>query len=159
MRRLLAATIVPRPAATDIRVGADPARGFPQISLTMWIIQLSDGTVVLMLPQPLPSELVDLIARRFRVIGEPMRIRLLDRLREGEASVNELTEALNASQQNVSKHLTVLADAGILGRRKDGNHVYYRIVDESVFGLCEAVCGSLREQLRELGALIEGRTA
>jgi DNA-binding transcriptional ArsR family regulator len=111
------------------------------------------------LPQPLPPELVDLIARRFRVIGEPMRIRLLDRLREGEASVNELTDALGASQQNVSKHLTVLADAGILGRRKHGNHVYYRIVDQSVFALCDEVCGSVHQQLRELGALIEGRTA
>ena len=70
------------------------------------------------LPHPLPDELAELIARRFRVIGEPMRIRLLDRLREGEASVNELTEALGASQQNVSKHLAVLAEAGILGRRK-----------------------------------------
>ena len=54
------------------------------------------------LPHPLPDELADLIARRFRVLGEPMRIRLLDRLREGEANVNELTEALGASQQNVS---------------------------------------------------------
>lgn len=87
-----------------------------------------------------------------------MRIRLLDRLREGEASVNELTDALGASQQNVSKHLTVLAEAGILGRRRQGNHVYYRIADESVFALCETVCGSLRQQLRELDALIEGRT-
>ena len=94
------------------------------------------------LPHPLPDELADLIARRFRVLGEPMRIRLLDRLREGEANVNELTEALGASQQNVSKHLAVLAEAGILGRRKAGTHVYYRIVDEGVFALCEQVCSS-----------------
>ena len=109
-----------------------------------------------MLPQPLPEDLVELIARRFRVLGEPMRIKLLDRLREGEASVNDLTAALGASQQNVSKHLTVLADAGILGRRKDGNHVYYRIVDDGVFALCEEVCGSVREQLVALGRLVEG---
>ena len=83
-----------------------------------------------------------------------MRIKLLDRLREGEASVNELAEQLHASQQNVSKHLTVLAEAGMLGRRKDANHVYYRIVDEGVFGLCEQVCGSLQEQLRTLNALV-----
>jgi DNA-binding transcriptional ArsR family regulator len=107
------------------------------------------------LPHPLPDDLVDLIARRFRVLGEPMRIKLLDRLREGEATVNELTEALGASQQNVSKHLTVLAEAGILGRRKDGNHVYYRIVDEGVFALCEDVCGSVRQQLVVLGRLVE----
>jgi DNA-binding transcriptional ArsR family regulator len=110
----------------------------------------------LTLSHPLPDELVELIARRFRVIGEPMRIRLLDRLRTGEASVSELADALGASQQNVSKHLGVLADAGILGRRKDGNHVYYRIVDEGVFGLCEQVCGSLQAQLRSLEAVMEG---
>ena len=100
------------------------------------------------LPHPLPDDLVELIARRFRVIGEPMRIKLLDRLRDGEATVGELTEALDASQQNVSKHLAVLAEVGILGRRKEGNRVYYRIVDEGVFALCEEVCGSVQQQLR-----------
>jgi ArsR family transcriptional regulator len=106
------------------------------------------------LPHPLPDELVDLIARRFRAIGEPMRIRLLDRLRDGEATVGELSELLGASQQNVSKHLSLLTDAGVLGRRKEGNHVYYRIVDEGVLTLCEDVCGSLQEQVRGLGALV-----
>jgi DNA-binding transcriptional ArsR family regulator len=108
------------------------------------------------LPHPLPDELVELIARRFRVIGEPMRIKLLDRLREGEASVNELAAALGASQQNVSKHLTLLAEAGIVGRRKQGTHVYYRIVDEGVLELCEQVCGSLEQQLRALNELVSG---
>jgi DNA-binding transcriptional ArsR family regulator len=108
------------------------------------------------LPHPLPDDLADLVARRFRVIGEPMRIRLLDRLRDGEAAVAELTEALGASQQNVSKHLAILAEAGILGRRRDGNHVYYRIVDESVFALCDQVCGALQQQLRTLSELVEG---
>jgi DNA-binding transcriptional ArsR family regulator len=112
------------------------------------------GEEYVALPHPLPDDLVELIARRFRVIGEPMRIRLLDRLRGGEAAVGELSEAVGASQQNVSKHLAVLADAGILGRRKDGNHVYYRIVDEGVLTLCEDVCGSVQEQLRSLGELV-----
>ena len=107
-------------------------------------------------PHPLPDDLVELIARRFRVLSEPMRIKLLDQLRQGEASVNELSEALEASQQNVSKHLAVLADVGIVGRRKDGNHVYYRIVDEGVLGLCEQVCGSVQAQLAALTALVEG---
>ena len=106
------------------------------------------------LPHPLPADLSELIARRFRVLGEPMRIRLLDRLRGGEATVGELVEGIEASQQNVSKHLTVLAEVGILGRRRDGNHVYYRIVDEGVFGLCQDVCGSLQEQLRSLNELV-----
>jgi ArsR family transcriptional regulator len=109
----------------------------------------------LQLPHPLPDELVELIARRFRALAEPMRIRLLDQLRDGEATVGELSDLVGASQQNVSKHLAVLADNGILGRRKDGNHVYYRIVDEGVLTLCEDVCGSLREQLRTLSALVD----
>jgi DNA-binding transcriptional ArsR family regulator len=106
------------------------------------------------LPHPLPDDLAELIARRFRAIGEPMRIRLLDQLRNGEATVGALSADLSASQQNVSKHLAVLADAGIIGRRKEGNHVYYRIVDEGVFALCEDVCGSVQEQLRSLSELV-----
>jgi len=110
------------------------------------------------LPHPLPDDLAELIARRFRAIGEPMRIRLLDRLRDGEATVGDLSEALSASQQNISKHLAVLADVGILGRRKEGNHVYYRVVDEGVFALCEEVCGSVQEQLRSLNELVASVT-
>ena len=108
------------------------------------------------LPHPLPDPLVELIARRFRVIGEPMRIRLLDCLRDDEATVHELTEALGASQQNVSKHLQVLLEAGIVGRRKQGTHAYYSIADEGVLALCEQVCGSLQRQLAELNAVVEG---
>jgi len=108
------------------------------------------------LPHPLPDDLAELIARRFRVLGEPMRIRILDRLRAGEATVGELSDALPASQQNVSKHLAVLTDAGMLGRRKERNYVYYRIVDEGVFALCDQVCGSVEQQLRTLGELVAG---
>jgi DNA-binding transcriptional ArsR family regulator len=112
----------------------------------------------MILPHPLPDDLVELIARRFRVIGEPMRIRLLDRLRDGEATVGDLSEALSASQQNISKHLAVLADVGFLGRRKEGNHVFYRVIDEGVFALCEEVCGSVQQQLRSLNELVAGVT-
>ena len=110
------------------------------------------------LPHPLPEELAELIARRLRAIAEPMRIRLLDRLRDGEASVSDLVSASGASQQNVSKHLTVLLEAGIIGRRKDGNRVYYRVIDEGVFALCEQICGSLRNQLDELGSVLGAAT-
>ena len=106
------------------------------------------------LPHPVPDELVELIARRFRAIGEPMRIKLLDRLRDGEATVSELAEATETSQQNISKHLALLAEVGIVGRRKDGNHVYHRIADEGVFKLCEDVCGSIQEQLASLNKLV-----
>ena len=108
------------------------------------------------LPHPLPDDLAELIARRFRLLAEPTRVKLLDRLRDGEATVNELSEELGASQQNVSKHLAMLAEAGMLARRKDRNHVYYRIADEGVFALCDHVCGSVQEQLRALSALVEG---
>jgi DNA-binding transcriptional ArsR family regulator len=108
------------------------------------------------LPHPLPDELAELIARRFRVIGEPTRIRLLDHLRDGERSVTELVDLLGAGQQNISKHLMVLADAGVLARRKEGNHVYYRIVDDGVLGLCEQVCGSLEQQFQTLASLVGG---
>jgi len=106
------------------------------------------------LPHPIPDDLAELIAHRFRAIGEPARIKLLDRLRDGEATVNELAEHVGASQQNVSKHLHVLAGVGILGRRKDGNRVYYRIADEGVFALCNDVCGSIERQLAALNELV-----
>ena len=105
------------------------------------------------LPHPLPPDLAELIARRFRAIGDPMRVRLLDRLRDGEASVNQLADQLGSSQQNVSKHLGLLADAGVLARRREGTRVYYRIVDEGVLELCEGVCGSLHGQLAQLAQL------
>ena len=93
------------------------------------------------MPRPLPDPLIEMIAQRFRVIGEPMRIRLLDTLRDGEMTVTELVEATGATQQNVSKHLGVLHQAGIVARRKDGNFVRYSIGDETMFAMCELVCG------------------
>src|SRR5512132_532099 len=110
------------------------------------------------IPHPLPEDLAELIARRFRALGDPLRVRLLDELRDGEQTVNALTEQLAAGQQNVSKHLSVLADTGMVARRKEGTHVYYRIADEGVFALCEQVCGSLQSQLSTLAALIGGTT-
>ena len=111
------------------------------------------------IPHPLPEALVELIAQRFRIIGEPMRIRLLDALRDGPMTINELTEALGASQQNVSKHIGVLAQAGIVGREKDGTRVRCFIADATVFELCELVCGGLRQQVAELDQLLSGAQA
>jgi DNA-binding transcriptional ArsR family regulator len=108
------------------------------------------------LPQPLPGPLIERIAERFRVLGEPMRIALLEALRGGEATVTELQRATGASQQNVSKHLGVLLRAGILGRRREGNFAVYSIADPTVFSLCEEVCGGLRRDLQELDLLLQG---
>lgn len=105
-------------------------------------------------PHPLPDRLIDLIAQRFRVLAEPMRIKLLDHLRDGDATVTDLQEALSASQQNVSKHLGILHSAGMVSRTKDGNHARFAIADEGVFELCEQVCGSVRRQLDELDTLL-----
>ena len=106
-------------------------------------------------PHPLPEALIELVAQRFRVLGEPMRIKLLDRLREGDATVGELQEALGASQQNVSKHLGILHAAGMVARTKQGTHTRYAISDPSVFELCDQVCGGVRRQLRELDAIFQ----
>lgn len=109
------------------------------------------------LPSPIPDRLVELIAERFRLLSEPMRVRALDHLRAaGEGSVGELADELGTSQQNVSKHLAALHGAGILDRRRDGNRVLYSIGDESVLAMCEAVCGSLERQVGELGELMAG---
>jgi DNA-binding transcriptional ArsR family regulator len=85
-----------------------------------------------------------------------MRIRLLDRLRDGETSVQELTDALGTTQQNVSKHMGVLHAAGIVSRRRDGNRALYSIAEDSVFEMCETVCGGLRRQVTGLDELLAG---
>ena len=106
-------------------------------------------------PHPLPEPLIELVAQRFRVLGEPMRIKLLDRLREGGATVSELQEGLGASQQNVSKHLGILLAAGMVTRSKEGNSARYAISDPSVFELCDQVCGGIRRQLQELEQILQ----
>jgi len=110
-------------------------------------------------PHPLPPLLAELIAQRFRVIGEPTRIRMLDQLRARPATVGEISAALDAGQQNVSKHLGVLLQAGIVAREKRGNHAVYSIADESVFELCEQVCGGLRRRIAELEGVLGEKAA
>lgn len=95
----------------------------------------------------LSPEAVELVAGRFRILGEPVRIRILQSLEEGEMNVSELVAAVGSTQPNVSKHLRILQEGGIVGRRQQGNNVYCYIADESVLELCEAVCGSLRTQV------------
>jgi DNA-binding transcriptional ArsR family regulator len=100
--------------------------------------------------------LIELVAQRFRVLGEPMRIKLLDQLRDGDATVGELQQTLGASQQNVSKHLGILHAAGMVSRTKHGNNTRYAISDPGVFELCDQVCGGARRQLQELDAILHG---
>jgi ArsR family transcriptional regulator len=95
----------------------------------------------------LSEEALEKVAQRFKALSEPMRLRLVYALMDGEKSVSGLVEETGGLQANVSKHLGILLDAGVLGRRKEGTSVYYRITDESVFELCDLVCGSIEERL------------
>lgn len=104
----------------------------------------------------LSVEALDLIAERFKVLSEPIRLQMLHTLQEGEKSVNELTESVQTSQPNVSKHLKILLRNGILNRNQRGNTVFYSIADESIFSLCETVCGSLEEQLKTKAEIFSG---
>lgn len=103
---------------------------------------------------PLSDELVELIAGRFRALADPTRIKLLDHLHDGEASVGELTQVAGTTQQNVSKQLGTLLQAGIVARRREGNFIYYRIAEPAVFVLCETICGSLRREIETLDAVV-----
>lgn len=94
-----------------------------------------------------------MVAQRFSVLSEPMRLRLVHALFEGEKSVTELVRASGGTQANVSRHLQSLARAGILARRKEGLQVFYSICDPTIYRLCELVCGSLERQIaKQAGA-------
>ena len=100
---------------------------------------------------PMTPEAAELIANRFRALSDPTRLRIIDLLRtREEASVGELTEALGASQQNVSKHLSALLAGGFVARRKQGTSALYRISDPEVLDLCERICSGIETQLTQL---------
>ena len=92
---------------------------------------------------------LDLIAARFRILGEVNRLKLITALERGEMNVSALVEATGMTQANVSRHLQALTAAGILRRRKEGLTVIYGIADPGIFTLCEHVCGSLQRRLAE----------
>jgi ArsR family transcriptional regulator len=93
----------------------------------------------------LNPEALELVAERFRILAEPIRLRILNLLLEDDLTVSELTVKVGSSQPNVSKHLKLLLGGGIIGRRQQGNNVYYSIIDKTIFDLCETVCGSLEK--------------
>ena len=100
------------------------------------------------------AEALELVAARFRAMGEPVRLRLLQELEAGEQSVSALAGRLGATQPNVSKHLKVLQHAGLLRRRAQGNSAYYAIADPMVIELCDMICSRLRDRLEaQVGAL------
>lgn len=101
----------------------------------------------------LSPQAVEMVAGRFRILGEPVRIRILQALQAGERNVSELVAEVGSTQPNVSKHLRILQEAGMVGRRQAGNNVYCYISDPSVLDLCDAVCGSLSDRLEQTAKL------
>jgi DNA-binding transcriptional ArsR family regulator len=93
------------------------------------------------------ADALDLVAARFRVLGEASRLKLIQALNGSECSVSDLIDTTGLNQANVSRHLQTLTASGILKRRKRGLHVLYSIADPKIFDLCEHVCGSLQKRI------------
>lgn len=107
------------------------------------------------------GKMLEAVAQRFRLLGDPTRLSILQCLEEQEMSVNDIVDALSASQPNISKHLQVLHAAGILGRRREANVIYYSVVDPAIPHLCKLVCDSTmafaRERLQGLKRVVPAR--
>lgn len=99
-------------------------------------------------PREFDDEVLELVAERFQVLAEPMRLRILNHLRDGEMTVGALVEATGGRQANISRHLGALLAQGFVSRRKEGVFAYYRIQDPGIFELCALVCDSLQARLR-----------
>ena len=99
--------------------------------------------------EKMSDKMLDLVARRFRTLGEPYRLRILQQLEGGERTVGELVSLLDGNQSNVSKHLQILFDAGLVSRRRDGTSILYAIGEPMVFQLCELVCRTAAERTRQ----------
>jgi len=95
----------------------------------------------------LSDEALELIAGRFKLLGEASRLKILIALEDGEKNVGEIVDATGLSQANASRHLAALTDGGVLARRREGLNVYYRVADPGIFEMCESVCGSLQKRL------------
>ena len=86
------------------------------------------------------DEVFKLAAEVFRVMSAPMRLKIISRLCNGEKNVSELLEGIDTTQPNMSQHLNTLYQAGVLGKRREGVQIYYRIINDRVVTLCRAVC-------------------
>lgn len=95
----------------------------------------------------LSPEALEMIAERFKMFSEPMRLRLLYAMMDGETTVSDLVAETGGLQANISKHLGMLLDAGVVTRRKQGLNAYYSIADRTTYELCDLVCNSLETRL------------
>lgn len=101
------------------------------------------------MPPDIPDEFLDLMAEKFRMLADPTRLAILRTLMQGERNVTQVVERTGRNQANVSKHLKMLAESGLVGRRKHGLQVFYRIEDPLVERLCELVCVTIAREVRE----------
>lgn len=104
----------------------------------------------------LSDEALEMIAGKFRQMADPMRLKILYALGDGEMNVTDLVKATGAGQANVSKHLGTLLNAEIVARRKEGLNAIYRVSDETIFDLCDVVCSSLKNQLKTRSDILVG---
>lgn len=97
----------------------------------------------------LDDDALELVAQYFSALAVPMRLKILNQLRDGERNVGEITAATGCTQANVSKHLAMLAHNGLVAKTQRGTSAYYRIADESIYRLCELVCDQLDRRFEE----------
>ncbi|MBX2865673.1 MAG: metalloregulator ArsR/SmtB family transcription factor [Leptolyngbyaceae cyanobacterium MAG.088] len=99
--------------------------------------------------EPISAEVIQQVADYFSVLSEPMRLKILNLLGSGEKCVQDLVDVTETSQANVSKHLKVMMQAGILTRRTEGTSSFYRVADELSFQLCNLVCDRIASRIEE----------
>ncbi|MFN5513293.1 MAG: ArsR/SmtB family transcription factor [Cyanobacteriota bacterium] len=104
-------------------------------------------------------ETFSLIAEYFKVLSEVSRLQILSCLRQGPLNVTELTEATGLGQANLSKHLKVLTQAGILSRQTQGVSAYYSIADPSIFDICELVCDRIGQRIKQQAEVVKSLEA
>ena len=103
----------------------------------------------------LSGEAMHLVAGRFKALSEPTRLNILSFILNGEKTVNELVAATKLGQPNVSKHLSLLSEAGVGSKRREGLHIYYRVADDSVAALIEFAYDALAKQFAEKSRLFK----
>lgn len=106
---------------------------------------------------PLTRPALEIVAARFKALSDASRLLILQNLFNGELSVQEICELTSMSQANVSKHLSVLAEQGIVQKRRQGFFVYYSIGDSTIYELCDIVCGSVGKRYGQVMKEFSGR--
>ena len=101
----------------------------------------------------LSDEILERIAARLKAMGNPFRLKILHALQGGELTVTEILARVGGSQANVSKHLALLAEAGLVLREARGTSAYYRFADPQVYELCDLVCGQVARSLEDSAKL------